>query len=396
MKKTIDEFDNAAGWAGTGTVTVQGLNEHDEYIANYNVASLIFSFPAGNQTETIGKTSLSIDVTGYDEIVFSTWSRSKGRRDYIKTADFNYKLSLGGGNDFYFRTFVEFTQETINISGISTITEITITALHDDEDFLLMSHMVAVADELPIDIFRSVRTLLESVRDETYPKGISIGTVNAVQDDNILEVAGDYVFRYAVLYIDDLTNTETHQLADEGEDGFTMQRTFDGRTLLNDYTAAPIYLRLPVAIGQFEKEVFLPGMVIWGMEPTPIFRANQLDAFFDTFTDTGADEVREGKIVNWRVLIDAEARHGFPLAEMTRIIRAAMSRNTLWINGRRHDIFFNEVPVEQIPTDAFQIVPKVQYTLIVELKETVWARKTRPFAGPATFTATPRLQGSAL
>jgi len=385
LELLVDSFTSSSGWTGSDPgVSVFSENEIEDYIAGLNDKSLIFKFDSGSQNQYIEK-SISLDLSGYNELVFHLWSRNKSRRgwDYRKSTDFAYKVDFGTGDVFYIPTLSDFDDVTIDISEITNITKIRITCLHDDEDYLIISNMIAVLDEFPLDIFRSIKTHLELLLSEDYAKAR-----NGVQNQGILVASGvdltagdksfslsqniDFVEKYSVIKIVDLSNSEVHQISSCDEMDFRFESTYDGPELLNSYTNASIYLIIPVEYGLSEKEIILPGISIWSDGDQEIFRSIKEEEYRDTFKDDGS--VRSRMVPpNYlhTITIDCESRHNYLLSFMRKVVNRLTGREILWIDGKRIDLNPDGVSTFVQAVEGFNEIPKIQFRMMVELKEEV-------------------------
>lgn len=403
MKLDIDDFDDSTGWVETGSVTV-AENEVPGYIAGNGTAkSLLFHFPTGSAGESISKdlTGSPIDVTLYDKLIFSVWSRNRGKTRYVNYTDTEYILRLSGAFERHVRVWKNFAQEEIDISGLSSITEITFEAKHSVDDYLLVSLMVGEVQQSPYDTLVGVQEALEYYLGVAHPTGLLLTTtVTGLAGHISVDLFDAYLDRYAVLQFGDTGSgtEEIHMLKErEGPDGqtYTFNDLYDGEELQFDHTGDTVHLLFPVGIGGHESEVTLPGISIWSMTPEPVDRGNDLDETRYNFTPTTTGVQTEGKIMSYPVLIDCEARQYVILELLTQAVRAMMSvDHTLWINGRKHDIEWSEVPVELDPTEPQDITPKIQYTLNVEIKEELWTREQLPLISLTNKTVTPVLEGS--
>lgn len=400
MKLLVDALDSTSGWTGTGSVTA-AKNEVASHIAgNGGTGSLLFHFPAGSQGKLISKdlSGSPVDVSAYDKLIFSVWSRNKGRTRYTYYADCAYRLRLTTSPDErYIRAWRNFSQEEIDVSDIDSIDQITFVAEHDDDDYLLVSLMVAEAQQSPFDLLTGVEEALNYYVGLLHDPGLALTTtITGSADDASVTLSDAYLDRYAVVQFGDTGSgtEEVHMLLERDGEDFTFGEEYGGRALQYAHTADTVYLLFPVGIGGHETEVTLPGISIWAMTPDPVSRGTDLDEVRYDFRATTTGLQHEGKIVNYPVLIDCEARQYEILELLTDRVRAMMSTDhALWINGRKHDIEWTEIPVELEPTEAQDITPKIQYTLNVEIKEELWLRISRPLAGQATMTYNPILQG---
>ena len=388
MKLEIEPFTSATGWAGSSpSVTVHGVNEVPEYIAGLNTKSLSFKFASGSLGKYIQKT-VAVDLTPYDDIVFWIWSRNKRGMGvgYYEKSEYAYKIDFGTGKEYYVPLFDSFSDVSISIKGMANITKIKITCLHDDEDYLILSHMVAVRDELPVDIWRSVKEQLESDILTSYPKvadgvnakGILLGTISGSAGDRVIGFSDSIKIaeKYSVIIIDDGANTEKHQLDKNDGLEFNFFTTYDGAVLKHSHTNASVYLLIPVEFGMSESEIILPGINIQGMNPEEIIDSSKVDHARDTFDEEETvSERRADAKFRYIILIDCEARTNEMIAFMSLVVRYFLARQVLWVNGKRIEILPEGASTYIEPMEAFNQIPKIQYTMQIEIREEVYSRE---------------------
>ncbi len=365
MKLPIELFLATTGWTFTGGASAS-VNQHPQYCADNQPSSLIFYFPG-----VIGASAtkiVNIDITGYIELSLSDWSRNL---KWKTKTDAAYTIDFGGGHIFYLPTHQDFTDVTIGINGWTTITQIVITALTTSVDYLCLSNLVAIKDEYPADVFDGIKQGLLNAAAILAPNGIPTGAVTCLAGDKGITLSAlDYIDRMAVLYISDGSNSETHQIEryDDGIIYFTSR--FDGSSMKYAHTAAQVYISISIDYGVAEKEAAIPGITIWGFAPNPFQNKNDVYSIFDSFgVDGSVAERRAIFMQSYPILIDCEARHGYILAMLSRIVRWFESQNVVWINGRRHDVSYSDPPVVVDPDQSIEVFPKVQYTLHVEVHE---------------------------
>jgi hypothetical protein len=373
MNLVIDNLDSTTGWSESGgSTSVYGLNDHGQYIAGGLSKSLIFNF--SGLDSYVEKTYDDVDISNYEELVVSVWSQQKKGTDFKQVSDFSYKIEIGTGNIYYLPVWRTFHHIVIDVSSISTLDMIKITALHDDSDYLVMSYMVVAKDEVPLDLFDGIKSGMETFRDtlDTFLLGTMSGSAN---DETLTLTNFNFIDDYAVVLIDDGNNDETHQVRRNKEGVYFMTDLYDGSALINSYTNASVYLFFPIENGGRDTlEAIIPGITIWGFEPENLKRESELQSIYDTFTDLGASERQEGIYFRHPILLDCEARQYEIMAHLTKIVRQFIGRKVVYINGRKFHLEFSGAPVLQEPTEAFDIIPKIQYPAVLELKEDVWQR----------------------
>ena len=382
MKLVIEEFDNVTGWTSSDSslIDIHGLNEIPEYIANENDNSLIIHLKSNSKTAYIEKSLSSIDVSNYNEITFNIHSvRDYNRGIYYNDLDdFLIQLDFDGTmQDFMIPVYSSLVPVTIDISDISTLSRIRITSNTNTENYIVLSHMVAVTDEMPFDIFRDLKTKLEKERDSiNLNRKYQIGTITGTTGDRaiIIDSSGsyqrDWIEKYAVIEIDDGNNSEIHQLWENDENEYSLGEMYDSITLLNDFTDAPIYLYFPVEFGLNQTEILLPGIGIHEIAPIPILRGDKTEEKFDSYRENRTVKIRNGlQIYQYSIRIDIEARQKDLIADASFIVRNVLAKNALWVNGKKCWIKFDTDPIFVDAVDSTNQIPKLQYTMSIEIKE---------------------------
>ena len=132
MKKSIDVMVSLTSWTPqTGsTISAYKLNLNSDYIADNQTASVIFRILAGNLNKYISKT-IAVDVTGYEEIILWAWSRNKAGGTFSSSADYSYKIEFGGSVAYYLPVKSPMTMIVLSCAGLTSLTTIKITALHN-------------------------------------------------------------------------------------------------------------------------------------------------------------------------------------------------------------------------------------------------------------------------
>lgn len=385
MKLNIDHLDDLTGWVVTSPSTIAEIEEK-KYIAGLNDKSLLITFDSADIVRTATKTfSTPFDVSDYESLVMSIWSRTKGEDSlYIKPTDFSYKIDIDGVREFYIPVYSGFVDITIGIEDVAQITQIKITPLHSDTDSIIISEMVAEKQEIPLDILDATKEQVDYYIQAATGSGLLIGTVTGTTGDTSVTLSNpEFIDRYGVILISGGGNIETHQVDDNNSGVFTLNDNFDGNSLLNDYTGADVYLQYPSFINPGQYEIRLPGISIWGIEADPFLYGSKLETRHDSFLVSGGSKQRiQGQLLKYTILIDCESRSQELIDIMTRAVRVFIAQEMLWINGRRHDIFFSGPAVESPTTSGIDYIPKVQYSFDVEIEEQINDRQ----AVPATTT----------
>lgn len=394
MKLNIDHLNTVTGWVVNSPSTIQTIQKKN-LIAGLNTNSLMITFNSSDTTRTATKTfGTPFDVTDYETLIFSVFSYGKGEnKQYLKPSDFAYKIDLDGVTEFYFPVYNNFTNIEIGIEDLTEINQIKITPLHTETDTIIISEMVAEIEEIQYDLLEAVKEHIDYYIESLWSDGLSLGTLSATAGDETLTLSNPfYLDRYGVIKITDGVNTETHQVEDNDTVLFNLNDNFDGGQILNTFVNADYYLQFPSRINPGQSEINLPGIAIWGIDPEAVLRGAKLDTIRDSFEVGGGSKERtEGQILKYTVLLTCEARAHELLDYMARAVRRFISQESLWVNGRRHDVSFSGPASELPPNPAgIEYMAQVQYSFDVEVKENINERVAVPSTVIINTTVTPQ------
>lgn len=376
MIKVIDNLIDFTDWSQSGA-SQHALTGMESFSAGGNETSLMFRFSSAG--DYIEKT-FDEDVSDYEEIILWAWSRNLGQSSYKKAEDFYYKIDFGEGKEYYLPVTKGFYYIRIKID-FDNIDRLRITSLTDNEDYLVLSYFIVNKNVFPYDIFNSVKTGIENyIEDKITLK--TIGTISGSSGDSSISFSSpvSYLDRYAVIEISDGVNSEKHGIISRKGNEYTFSQLYDGDSLVNDFTDATVYLYYPVEFGTDQKEIIFPSITVWGFTPERKLITNELDNILDTFkTDDTFQERQVGQYLNWLLLIDCTCKEEWEvLGTLSEIVRKVIGRKTIWVNGRRCYIDFSAPPVLKEPTESFDIIPEIQYSANIEIREELYDSVTLP------------------
>lgn len=393
MQTLIHAFNDGAQVTATGG-TVEEDTQDPVFAAGGYDRAVTVSFDEGSGTKYLEWVpAQAIDVSDYDRVVVSIASMRRGVQGMRVESDANYAIEVGSGNEYKIAAPYRLAQADLLLDGITSIDRIRVRPVHDQSDVVVVSYMVAVKQDLPLDIFTEVRDRIQAEKDARVGTGIEVGTVTGSVGDKQVTVSGDWrwIDDNAVIVIGDGGDRERHQVRKSAENVFTLDKRYDGVSLVNDQSSAPVYLDIPVQYGFRTNIAELPGIAVWGFSPDPIVRGAGTDEWLEAVREDGTLYVRrEGNILEWTVQIACESRDYYPLALATETVRNFLARRVIWVNGRSVDFFWNEVTDDEDPGESIDDLPRVIYNLTVEVKEDAW-QTTRPAAADkATTTVSPK------
>jgi hypothetical protein len=392
----IDNLNDKSGWSVDKTAKPNGIIEVGEYattdkgpreflIAGGLEKSLWIKVEGDNGN--YAEKTISVDLTGYTEIVLHTISYYKGHSVYDAASDFLYKIDLGF-KEYYLSTNKEFSPVRFKIPTGQTASKIKITCLHNEKDVLTISYMVASNPQIPLDFMSALKTAIEAELNQDY----SLGTVTGTAGDSSIAITGTglYVDRLSKVKIGG-SNPEEHKVKDRlpSNGNLVFGELFDGKILKYNHTADPLTLRLPVFFGREQTEIISPAIIIWNYDENQLSKTNGEGFDVDTYDVSGGtiEVEQEGFNQILGMQIDCEAVSDYIIDILKKAARKAIYKKNLWVNGRKYDIDIVGPPIRVEATDL-NTIPKVSYQIGIEFEESVWASQTQNFPLESATTVT--------
>lgn len=401
MNVVIDNLTSITDWTTSDATKcfIYGTTDFKEYIANDNSTSLILKVLVNSENGYCQKLFTAIDVTNYDYLIIHVFSQKNKQigTQFNDRADYLYSITLNDSmTPYYIPIYTKLTPIFLSLEGITSIDRIRITSLHNNNDFLILSTCLAVKDAIPLDLYTSFQSSIESELAIKYGDGINVGAATGTALDTSIKIIGDktYIEKYAVITIDDGVNSEQHQLMDNDEETYKLGQMFDGVKLLHNYTDATVYLNIPVTYGMREKEIILPSVNVYGMKGNEVLRGGKVTSIYDSYKTDGTISERKGRMITeWEILFDVVARHDQLIAEISECVRRSIGKEGLWVNGLKYDISVSTNPVYIEPQQAYNEIPKVVYSAKLEIKEELYPRVSQPATSTVLVDVIPVEQG---
>lgn len=382
----VDGLDDKTGWAATGTLILDET-EDPKYVVPAVDKSLFLSTDDHN-TQSAEKTiSPAIDLSSYEEILLYVASVYQGKDKYADTPEFLYKIDFGFG-EYYIPAQKNWRPHKIQLPGSASLTKIKVTVLHDERDFFVFNYLLAIKDELPLDLLTFIRDGIQAELSE-----IQIGTVTAAVDDTEINISqGDFIDRYATIRIGG-ANPETHSIDSWFGKKVTLGDNYDGKKIKYSHTTDPIYLQLPVRLAADTREHETNSIYIWSSEPDMLEISNgESEYLIDTFNVDDTCAVRKlGKNEVMAIQIDCESDHEELLQKLSTAVHRWFKKDIMFANGVR--VTVDRISSTRIDAPQIDVIPKQSFVFSVEYEEDVWPRATQkfPLAGVQTVIATPSL-----
>ena len=396
MKTLVPIFESTAGWSTDEVSQVSfSLNDIPDFVAGLsNTQSLMIRFKAGSNGN-YAEIDPSVLLTGLSDIGFHSWSRNKKGAGYkqLRADEYIYQIDFvdeDGTTSYLMPLGLNFNYFQYEIS-LKTVSKIRITCLHDDDDYLILSHLVAYFDEIPLDLFIGLKEVLDKNINKVYSrivggvqnKGIKVGELSGTAGDKkiILDDENDQPFidRYSVVYIEDNVDSninEKHQISKSDEMVYEFSSMFDTKELQNTYASASVYVVFEVSFNPDETEILLPGIMIWGVAPEPVFPTSDLEKVRDSMkTDGSVTERTVGQNYDYTITLSCQSRHHEFLATLSNVVKNTLNREFAWINGKIFHINFGGSSSYTAPIEAVNEIPMINWPAKVEVKEELFDRE---------------------
>lgn len=379
MKLLIDNTAADTGWSN-----VLRVNEIPDYITNDFSGSLIFDL---NQNVVGQKTFSSIDVSNYDELVFNAYVVDQGGKQFYTKSDFHLKIVING-TDYFVPNYRSLTSLSIPLGAINTITSIGFSHNYSSNHKIVVSGIWAVADEFPKDIFQGMTEGIQREVTRLYTNGIRIGTVTGSSGDTSVTISGDnsYVSRYTVILIDDGVNQYRHQLLDGDDRTHRLGQLYDGSALTTNFSNADVWVYYSVEFGFIEEELAVPSIHVWGFGPAGIPFESKAEERIEGYSGDDWFLKRTGQLSEYTLQIEAEARSYHVMSQLTTAVRHFLSKEVIWVNGRKLDFDYDSVSELSEPDNPNRLLPRVTYQFPIQIREDVWPRISRRSAQTANLS----------
>ena len=359
MKVTIDKLSNISDWIYTGTGEIY-LDSHYIYSANNSGKQILVRFKDGDTLEKTYAEPIDIsnaenilfNIIGKDESVFDSW---KGKVKFTDSLDNSIEYYLQYNKDF---------QPSVYKNTLNNIKKILFTFSGQDEIFI--SDIIAVKDDFPIDIYKSIKEKIETYS-ENYK--LYIGKVTCNTGDKIINISNlKYCDKYSVIKI----GNEYHQIKSETiNDKIQFFSTYSGVEILSDYIDEPVYLVVPINIEMDIIESSIPSLSIsngFNVEPLPY---DKFSYSYDSFTESGTYRISNiGSSNKYTINITGMARNKKSLQILFDIIRRLVDDRSImiYVNGRKTE--FSHNGINTLESNAVnELISTISTELEIEITE---------------------------
>jgi len=356
MEALINDLSDPTIWTGVSGKSIS----HDDYLIDGRPASM-FEMSAGSEITA----PFDFDLTPFkfvSMVVRSTYQHGAwGKENYLfYLNDVEYRVPISHG---FNRVLFPITNDLENLDGI------TIKAEFKGSDKLIISHLIAFSPELPSDILRGFK---RGIEDEILNRGdkFPIGQVSCKKGDLsiIMEEEWEWLEKNIVIMLGD----HSYQVGSRADNRVTFLTTYDGETILEDFNGTA-YAFIPVEIGFYDREIALPGVALWYNSPRPVERHNLAEFSVMSMIDGMMVQQRSGATMTWRITLEIAARSPQLVQSAARCVRAYLGRSVVWVNNVKLWWIWNNPAADSEPVADYDIVPRANYFVEVEIREEVWA-----------------------
>jgi hypothetical protein len=243
----------------------------------------------------------------------------------------------------------------VHFPAPETITEIKITT-----KYAVISDLRTWNEELPHDILDNLIKEIEPL----LPL-IPCGELEAEAGENQAVLLSDngFISNNTVIVFND----EKHKIRNIHENVIEFYSTFSGEKILSDFSGG-FNIVLSIKKGYYDKEIAIPGVVVWYDLPKPNPRDFELALRTFTIGNIMYTE-KSGNNYTWDITFEIVSRSPEILQNIAAVIRRYLSAGSVWVHGLKTEIDFNETAVNDEPSEEFDILPRVLYHISVDIKE---------------------------
>jgi hypothetical protein len=226
--------------------------------------------------------------------------------------------------------------------------------------YAVVSDLRTWTEELPADILDN---MLEELR-PLLPR-IPCGTLDAQAGENTVTLLSDTGFleKNAVIAF----GGELHEVRNVNGTGVEFYSSFAGERVVQDYNG-PFAIEVVIKKGYYDLEAALPGVTLWYDMPRPNGR------------DTGPGQrqfnigaaqysERRSKNYTWDITVETAARSPHLLQTIAAAVRGYLAQESVVLHGLKTWMRFTEAAVNDEPSEAFDILPRVVYRVSIDIEE---------------------------
>jgi hypothetical protein len=379
MKTQIDKMNDQDTWTPSLGATITRTMQ-PWYIASGHDAALRVSFAAAGDSVThLPNAPISLDFSTDQEATryYDFFSLSlSGEYATIRTVD-DFQLDIAftgqdadGAASVTYHAYYQAGKlpQIIFYNPLTVLESVSITANKATE--FVMSDLIAFTDEMPIDIYRGLAEVYESLLNP-YQARLKVGTVTATPgaSEVIIEDPRWIEQNTAIEF-----GGEKHLIEAIRREGtgaaINFSAYFDGPAVVGNHTDEPVYAYFPVLVEPGEDTAIAPSIALdeamarevdfnrpWGAATTHSF--------------SGADDGRLSKqeiSYMYRIALNPTSRHGKDMEYLAHAAGAGI-KNAIWINGVLHNIMEQEDLSHQEGGDATEIMPGLTAPIMLTARE---------------------------
>jgi hypothetical protein len=309
--------------------------------------------------------SVPCDVTDSQFLSFSVVSLYDSCPSITKESDATYEIKI---NDIPYLCPIPYNFGRIVIPvEVDEVEKVSIRHLRDGEDFFMVSDFRAWSPEMPSDLLYSVKRGLERemlIRSTEVP----VGEVSCRKGDRSVILEGwDFLERNVVLRF----GAELHQVIQKVDNKVSFGSMYDGEEIKKNFTGL-VYVVVPVEIGYYDREADLPGIALWYTSPRPQERHSLAEERIVAFSGSDIFIERGGATMLWSLTFEVAARSPQLVQMAAQCLRSYLGKSRAWVNGQKVWWQWKDPAIDSEPVEDYDIVPRSNYRIDVEVCEGVW------------------------
>jgi hypothetical protein len=350
VDRLIHNLDDPYIWEGT----IADVVDDPKYCINYH-ASTSLRFDSYHVVASYE--DFFVDEGNYGATLSMTMQSFK------QSGNGTYQIWIG---DKHYEVFMPgaFLPVTIPIMTDDSIETLRIVSTHASGDFMIVSDLRLYKSELPSDLLYAVKRGIERWTNFNIP----IGEVTVSEGDR--DITFNETWEYLEHNLVARLGNRKYLMQNVVENTASLGYLYDGCQILENFSGQA-KVEVPVEVGYYDREVVLPGIVLWYNSPQPTER-NAVTYQNWCIVNGKIITIRSFPFERWKVNIEVVARSPQLVAQASAAVRQFLSHYVVWLYGERLNFNWTEPTLDTDPVESYDLVPRAMYSFELELKEKLW------------------------
>jgi hypothetical protein len=349
MKQVIDNLTTLSGWTSSSGASIT-LTDWKEFSASNLDKQFLVTM---NQNSFIEKVFFPTIALKYKQIRFNAIAKIDKYKNTINSVnDIHLRILFFDG--FIFEEFVvpitkNFEPITFKLKNINNLSKIKIVANKYIQFFI--SEIICYEDKGLFDLVYEIKNEIESLNE--YNKDSSIGFATCQAGSKEIIVSNPkHLEKYLCVKI----GNEIHQVNNILGNKITFLQTFNGETILNNYSNQEIFVHIPVYFNPVDIESSIPGISI--LNNCTIERVGYENSSFELDSISpdieSARFVKTGNTFKYDIIVEGVWRKNFTSQIVINLLKKFINlKSIIWVNGNKCEITDKQINVIDFSNESF-------------------------------------------